>query len=41
MTATAHKLATYEDLFDLPENLVAKSFTANRLPIPAPRPSIS
>lgn len=38
MTATAHKLATYEDLFDLPENLVGEIIHGQLITHPRPAP---
>jgi len=38
MTATAHKLATYQDLFDLPENLVGEIIHGQLIAHPRPTP---
>ena len=38
MTATAEKLATYEDLFDLPENLVGEIIYGQLITHPRPAP---
>ncbi len=38
MTATAHKLATYEDLFDLPDNLVGEIIHGQLITHPRPAP---
>ncbi|HRD66208.1 MAG TPA: Uma2 family endonuclease [Candidatus Competibacter sp.] len=38
MTATARKLATYEDLFDLPENLVGEIIHGQLITHPRPTP---
>ncbi len=38
MSATAHKLATYEDLFDLPENLVGEIIHGQLITHPRPAP---
>ena len=36
MPATAHKFATYEDLFDLPENLVGEIIHGQLITHPRP-----
>ena len=38
MTATALKFATYEDLFDLPENLVGEIIHGQLITQPRPAP---
>ena len=38
MTATAQKLATYEDLFDLPEHIVGEIIHGQLITHPRPAP---
>ena len=40
MTATTFKFATYEDLFDLPENLVGEIIHGQLITQPRPAPNM-